>query len=516
MDKMSVSSLATTTPLSPPTPSPVAKPPGNGDVRTDIHRSISAKTPFANILSRGKATANEDQAPSKSPVGAEEAEQQPAVDAAIVIADDTQATSADLSIAVDQGVSAVLALLAAAQAAQIPGPVVRPPADPATTAVAITAASASAAASAVAAVATASAATVASDASATAVAAAAAAASDASPVGAVPAALPKTAPSPLDIAKLSPADQQLLRSMAAAFAAEKSDMKGQSAKTDIPTADGAIITNQPIAPPVAATVTPAASTTTAPEISAMAAALNRTFGRTGDKPSLKTSPPAAVAAEASPATTAGADTSRAQPPLDAAISKHAADTVDAAAPVIGLATKADDGAVSGFVPIIDGATVAADMTTSTIGIPQPGHAEQSVTRHLDMLRDTQWLDTLAHDISVAANQDSHLKFQINPEHLGSLAIEITHGEAGASIRMTTDNDHARAIIADAQPRLLAEVRAQGLRVADSHVDLGSQANGGGNANNRSPSEDHKPFVRTQVGTIEEVSDSPPRDDELYA
>jgi flagellar hook-length control protein FliK len=163
------------------------------------------------------------------------------------------------------------------------------------------------------------------------------------------------------------------------------------------------------------------------------------------------------------------------------------------------------------------AGIAGDQLSPINGIALPSQAEQSVTRHLDMLRDTQWLDNLAQDISQAAGRNGHLKFQINPEHLGSLAVEITQTAAGASIRMTTDNDNARAIIADAQPRLLAEVRAQGLRVAESHVDLGQQASNGGNANHRSSSEDHKPFVRTQVGTTEEASDSPPRDDdELYA
>lgn len=148
----------------------------------------------------------------------------------------------------------------------------------------------------------------------------------------------------------------------------------------------------------------------------------------------------------------------------------------------------------------------------------PSHAEQSMVRHLDLARDSQWLDRLAQEISQAASTNNHLKFQLNPEHLGSLQIEIVNSSAGTSVRMTADNDAARAIIADAQPRLMAEVRAQGLRIAESHVDLGNQTGSGNMAGGqRQSSEDHKPFVRTQAEIRAETRDSaPPANDDLYA
>lgn len=148
----------------------------------------------------------------------------------------------------------------------------------------------------------------------------------------------------------------------------------------------------------------------------------------------------------------------------------------------------------------------------------PTHSEQSVTRHLDLARGNQWLDQLAQDITQAATTNSRLKFQLNPEHLGSLQVEIVNSAAGTSVRMTADNDAARAIIADAQPQLMAEVRAQGLRIAESHVDLGNQAGSGGTAGGQhQSSEDHKPFVRTQGAMRTEATDSArPADDELYA
>ncbi len=177
----------------------------------------------------------------------------------------------------------------------------------------------------------------------------------------------------------------------------------------------------------------------------------------------------------------------------------------------------------------EGASSAASATaqapaaspSSDAGSPVaagPTHAEQSIARHLDLARDNQWLDQLAQDITQAATTNSRLKFQLNPEHLGSLQVEIVNSAAGTSVRMTADNDVARAIIADAQPQLMAEVRAQGLRIAESHVDLGSQAGSGSNAGGQhQSSEDHKPFVRTQAAMRTEAADSArPADDELYA
>jgi len=171
------------------------------------------------------------------------------------------------------------------------------------------------------------------------------------------------------------------------------------------------------------------------------------------------------------------------------------------------------------------AEASAPTATATL-------ADQTVDRQLDLARETQWLDRLARDIGQAATQQGNLKFQLNPEHLGSLQVEITNSAAGASIRMTTDREQARDIIADAQPRLLAEVRAQGLRVAESHVDLNNQqqpssgghsqtasgqASAGQQQQQRRSSEDHKPFSLTSTNQRDVPGDSATRDDgELYA
>jgi flagellar hook-length control protein FliK len=103
--------------------------------------------------------------------------------------------------------------------------------------------------------------------------------------------------------------------------------------------------------------------------------------------------------------------------------------------------------------------------------PAP-RADDGVERQLDMLKEGEWLDRLARDITATAGRDGLLKFKLHPETLGSLHVEVARGADGTSLRFTAESEAARALIADAQPRLLAEARAQGLRLAETHVDLG--------------------------------------------
>ena len=99
-------------------------------------------------------------------------------------------------------------------------------------------------------------------------------------------------------------------------------------------------------------------------------------------------------------------------------------------------------------------------------------AEIILERQLDFAHEGEWLDQLAKDIARTGG-DGQLRFRLNPEHLGSLHVELTQGAAGASVRLTADTEAARTIIADARPQLIAEARAQGVRIAEAHVDLGS-------------------------------------------
>ena len=125
------------------------------------------------------------------------------------------------------------------------------------------------------------------------------------------------------------------------------------------------------------------------------------------------------------------------------------------------------------------AVASGDATLATAGsAPAAAPVEVAIQHHLIVAHDGAWLDRLARDIAASADKDARMRFQLNPERLGSLHVEIAHTAGGASVRFSADSEAARALIADAQPRLVAEARAQGMKIADTQVDLSGQNSGG--------------------------------------
>lgn len=106
--------------------------------------------------------------------------------------------------------------------------------------------------------------------------------------------------------------------------------------------------------------------------------------------------------------------------------------------------------------------------------------EQGIEHELDLAHESEWLDRLARDIARSGASDGPMRFKLNPQTLGHLRVELTQGDMGTSIRLTVETDAARALLTDAQPKLIAEARAQGVRIAQTDIDLagsGHQASG---------------------------------------
>jgi flagellar hook-length control protein FliK len=120
---------------------------------------------------------------------------------------------------------------------------------------------------------------------------------------------------------------------------------------------------------------------------------------------------------------------------------------------------------------------AAPLPGDASGVSQAPAPDSIVQQQLSIARDGRWLDTLARDIAQTAGTGNDLHFKLDPQNLGSLTVSIAQGADGAAIRMSTDSADTRNILIDAQPKLVAEARAQGLRISETHVDL-SQSNGG--------------------------------------
>jgi len=196
--------------------------------------------------------------------------------------------------------------------------------------------------------------------------------------------------------------------------------------------------------------------------------------------------------------------------------------------------------------------VAAATIEQAAGTPRTGFAlganavakgDTIVEQTLTIAKDGAWLDRLARDIA-GAGSGNDLHFKLNPQNLGALSVAISQKDDGASIRLTADNQTTRDILVDAQPKLIAEARAHGLRVSDTQVDVrqdtkqqqnqnnsqeshrwaqnqngqsGQQAQTGQNGQNRQSSPEHKPFVSNLGRKANEESESPDRDsDALYA
>nr|WP_243843523.1 flagellar hook-length control protein FliK [Sphingomonas vulcanisoli] len=187
--------------------------------------------------------------------------------------------------------------------------------------------------------------------------------------------------------------------------------------------------------------------------------------------------------------------------------------------------RADDRAAP--LPQQQTAPAATHQATAAAKSADIGSTEAVITRHLDLARGNQWLDGLAKDIAATGGTNSSLSFTLSPENLGALKVDITQGADGASVHMTTDTDAARTIILDAQPKLAAEARAQGLTLKETSVSTNSdqqrqpqgqspahssaQQQGGGHDRRAFAQAPAQPLSPTQPTVADEESD-----DELYA
>lgn len=142
---------------------------------------------------------------------------------------------------------------------------------------------------------------------------------------------------------------------------------------------------------------------------------------------------------------------------------------------------------------------APAATGKTGAIEDTQTADLAVERKLDLARDGAWLDRLARDIARAASDDAPLRFRLHPQTLGSLHVELQQGDRGTAVRLTVETEAARQILTDAQPRLAAEARAQGVRIAETHVDLSGSGRHAPGDQRRQDEARPTPFIRTAPG-----------------
>lgn len=142
------------------------------------------------------------------------------------------------------------------------------------------------------------------------------------------------------------------------------------------------------------------------------------------------------------------------------------------------------------------ASVAADATSRT-PVAQGPIADALVQKQLIIADDGRWLDSLARDIAKSASGET-MQFRLEPQNLGSLTVAIAQGSDGTAIRMTAETHRVRDLLVEAQPALVAEARANGLRISETHVDLGGAQRDGNNAGN-APTGGQTSFANSSTG-----------------
>lgn len=153
-------------------------------------------------------------------------------------------------------------------------------------------------------------------------------------------------------------------------------------------------------------------------------------------------------------------------------------------------------------PVPDAPTPApGPMASAATASVSPG--DMIVDRQLDLVRNEQWLGELAHDIASTSGDNNRLSFRLMPHQLGRLDVDVTRSHNGLSLAIHTESDSAQAILSAAQPRLADEIRAQGLKLADTQMFSGDARHSPGQDGTSRPA----PLIETFT-TFTETVDLP--------
>ncbi|MDK2760200.1 MAG: flagellar hook-length control protein FliK [Sphingopyxis sp.] len=138
------------------------------------------------------------------------------------------------------------------------------------------------------------------------------------------------------------------------------------------------------------------------------------------------------------------------------------------------------------------AEAAPSMTVLFTPAPAQGTAQiadaagpaRIAERVLDMDSDGAWIDQLARDIAATKSDNGDISFRLMPRHLGRLDVAMRMGDEGMSLKLDAQHEAAATIVTAAQPRLVDDLRQQGVRVSGTEVtvtpgDAGRQSQGQG-------------------------------------
>lgn len=147
---------------------------------------------------------------------------------------------------------------------------------------------------------------------------------------------------------------------------------------------------------------------------------------------------------------------------------------------LGLAEQLPDPTVAAIHRQVADLPVTKPETAAPVAATPVTLTDMVIDRQLDLVRSEQWLGELAHDIASTSGDNNRLSFRLMPHQLGRLDVDVTRSHNGLSLTIHTESDSAQAILSAAQPRLADEIRAQGLKLADTQMFSGDARHSSGN------------------------------------
>lgn len=93
---------------------------------------------------------------------------------------------------------------------------------------------------------------------------------------------------------------------------------------------------------------------------------------------------------------------------------------------------------------------------------------------IDMGASGQWLDSISQQIASVAAGNGQGSFQMSPEALGPIRVDITQTDLGAQIQMTVQSEAAQVALDGERDRLIRDAQLASVRIADVRVDRVSQ------------------------------------------
>ncbi len=117
-----------------------------------------------------------------------------------------------------------------------------------------------------------------------------------------------------------------------------------------------------------------------------------------------------------------------------------------------------------------------DIASVAPTVSRPTAATAPPLPTLDTMIDDQWVARLGQEIGKLTGEKTSLSFQLKPQNLGKLHVQIMSDAAGNIVRVDTDSEIAKQLILGAQGRLEQDIRLNGSKLV--RVDVTHQEQSG--------------------------------------